>query len=107
MGRRRFQNVEKCRQQILCGSSLFTSIPKRRYNYADRDLRVHEEKSSVWKGITMKAIRINEIGGPEVMQLEEVETPTPQEGEVLIKVAAAGVTQADLAQRQGTYLIRT
>jgi NADPH:quinone reductase len=59
------------------------------------------------KDITMKAIRINEIGGPEVMQLEEVETPTPQEGEVLIKVAAAGVTQADLAQRQGTYLTRT
>src|SRR5437879_13620895 len=55
----------------------------------------------------MKAIRINEIGGPEVMQLEEVETPTPQEGEVLIKVAAAGVTQADLAQRHGTYLLRT
>ena len=55
----------------------------------------------------MKAIRINEIGGPEVMQLEEVETPTPQEGEVLIKVAAAGVTQADLAQRQGTFLTRT
>src|SRR5438270_6648566 len=59
------------------------------------------------KDITMKAIRINQIGGPEVMQLEEVETPTPQEGEVLIKVAAAGVTQADLAQRQGTFLIRT
>jgi len=55
----------------------------------------------------MKAIRINEIGGPEVMQLEEVETPTPQEDEVLIKVAAAGVTQVDLAQRQGTYLTRT
>jgi NADPH2:quinone reductase len=55
----------------------------------------------------MKAIRINEIGGPEMMQLEEIETPTPHEGEVLIKVAAAGVTQADLAQRQGTYLTRT
>jgi NADPH:quinone reductase len=55
----------------------------------------------------MKAIRINEIGGPEVMQLEEIETPTPQEGEVLIKVATAGVTQVDLAQRQGTYLTRT
>jgi NADPH2:quinone reductase len=41
------------------------------------------------------------------MQLEEIETPTPLEGEVLIKVAAAGVTQIDLAQRQGTYLTRT
>jgi len=66
---------------------------------------VHEER--IGKDITMKAIRINEIGGPEVMQLEEVETPTPQEDEVLIKVAAAGVTQVDLAQRQGTYLTRT
>jgi NADPH:quinone reductase len=55
----------------------------------------------------MKAIRINDIGGPEVMQLEEIETPTPLEGEVLIKVAAAGVTQVDLVQRQGTYLTRT
>src|SRR6266702_1458029 len=55
----------------------------------------------------MKAIRINETGGPEVMHLEEIETPTPGEGEVLLKVAAAGVNYADLAQRQGAYLIRT
>jgi NADPH2:quinone reductase len=55
----------------------------------------------------MKAIRISELGGPEVMHLEEVETPTPQEGKVLIKVAAAGVNYADLMQRQGTYLTRT
>ncbi len=34
----------------------------------------------------MKAIRITETGGPEVMHLEEIETPVPQKDEVLIKV---------------------
>lgn len=55
----------------------------------------------------MKAIRIHETGGPEVMHLEEIETPTPKEGEVLIKIAAVGINYADLAQRQGAYLTRT
>jgi NADPH:quinone reductase len=55
----------------------------------------------------MKAIRIHETGGPEVMHLEDVETPTPGQGEVLIKIAAAGVNYADLAQRRGAYLTRT
>ena len=49
----------------------------------------------------MKAIRINEIGGPEVMQLEEVETPTPQEGEVLIQVAAGGSRRQTLRNARG------
>jgi NADPH:quinone reductase len=51
----------------------------------------------------MKAIRIHETGGPEVMRLEEVETPRPGWGEVRIKVVAAGVSHVDLAFRQGTY----
>src|ERR1051326_4989664 len=55
----------------------------------------------------MKAIRIHATGGPEVMQLEEVDKPVPQAGEVLIQVAAAGINYADLAQRQGAYLTRT
>jgi NADPH2:quinone reductase len=55
----------------------------------------------------MKAIRIDETGGPEVMHLEEIEIPTPKAGEVLIKVAAAGINYADLSQRQGAYLTRT
>ncbi len=55
----------------------------------------------------MQAIRIHETGGPEVMRLEEVETPTPAQGEVLVKIAAAGINYADLAQRRGAYLTRT
>ena len=55
----------------------------------------------------MKAIRIHQTGGPEVMRLEEIETPAPGPGEVLIRVAAAGINYADLAQRQGAYLTPT
>ncbi len=55
----------------------------------------------------MKAIRINETGDAEVMRLEEIEKPAPKAGEVLIKIAAAGINYADLAQRQGAYLTRT
>lgn len=55
----------------------------------------------------MKAIRINVTGGPEVMHLEEIATPTPNAGEVLIKVEASGINFADLAQREGAYLTRT
>lgn len=55
----------------------------------------------------MKAIRIHELGGPEVMHLEEIDTPTPKAGEGLIKVAAAGVNDADLMQIRGTSMTRT
>ncbi len=51
----------------------------------------------------MKAVRIHQRGGTEVMQLEEIATPVPQQGEVLIQVAVAGVNYADVGQRQGNY----
>ncbi|MBA8793865.1 putative PIG3 family NAD(P)H quinone oxidoreductase [Friedmanniella endophytica] len=51
----------------------------------------------------MQAIQIREPGDPSVLELGEVDTPTPGHGEVLIKVAGAGINRADLQQRQGHY----
>ncbi len=51
----------------------------------------------------MKAIRVEEAGGPEVMQLAEVPMPEPGEGEVLVKIAASGLNYIDTYQRSGQY----
>lgn len=51
----------------------------------------------------MKAVRIHQRGGTEVLKLEDIATPVPQQGEVLIQVAVAGVNYADVGQRQGNY----
>lgn len=51
----------------------------------------------------MKAIVITEAGGPEVLQLREVEDPKLKDGEVLIRVAATALNRADTLQRQGRY----
>lgn len=45
---------------------------------------------------TMRAVRIYEYGGPEVMRYEDVPRPEPGPGEVLIRVHAAGVNPIDL-----------
>lgn len=49
----------------------------------------------------MQAIRVHELGSPDVMQLEEIPMPRPKEGELLIHVAAAGVNYADIGMRRG------
>ena len=54
----------------------------------------------------MKAIRIHETGSPEVLRLEEVDPPTAGEGQVLIRVAVAGVNYTDVMARQGVYVTR-
>jgi NADPH2:quinone reductase len=51
----------------------------------------------------MTAIAIRQPGGPEVLVPEERPTPQPGPGEILVKVAAAGVNRPDVMQRQGLY----
>jgi NADPH:quinone reductase len=51
----------------------------------------------------MKAIEITQPGGPEVLKPGERPVPVPAQGEVLIRVAAAGVNRPDVEQRKGTY----
>ncbi|MGH3450612.1 MAG: NAD(P)H-quinone oxidoreductase [Haloechinothrix sp.] len=51
----------------------------------------------------MRAIRISEPGGPDVLEWTEVPDPEPGPGEVLVEVAASAVNRADLLQRQGFY----
>src|SRR2546423_11247214 len=54
----------------------------------------------------MKAIRVNQFGGPEVLKLEEISTPKPQAGQVLVRIHAAGVNPYDTYMRNGTYAIK-
>jgi NADPH2:quinone reductase len=51
----------------------------------------------------MTAIAIKAPGGPEMLVPEERPVPMPGPGEILVKVAAAGVNRPDVRQRQGTY----
>jgi NADPH2:quinone reductase len=51
----------------------------------------------------MLAIRPSRIGGPEVLKLEDVPTPTPGAGQALVRVEAAGVNFIDIYHRSGQY----
>ncbi|MER3399929.1 MAG: NADPH:quinone reductase [Thermoflexus sp.] len=53
----------------------------------------------------MRAIRIHQFGGPEVLRLEEVPTPSPGPGQVLVRLRAIGVNFIDLYHRTGLYRI--
>ena len=51
----------------------------------------------------MKAIVAREVGGPEVLELTDVDAPQAGPGQLLLDVTAAGVNRADLLQRRGHY----
>ena len=54
----------------------------------------------------MKAIRVHQFGGPEVLKLEEVPTPKPSAGQVLVRIHAAGVNPYETYMRAGTYALK-
>lgn len=51
----------------------------------------------------MKQVTFSQFGPPQVMGVTQAPLPQPRAGEVRIRVAAAGINRADVAQRQGTY----
>ncbi len=51
----------------------------------------------------MKAVRVHELGGPEVLAYEEVSDPLPQSGEALVRIAAGGVNYLDIYYRSGFH----
>jgi NADPH:quinone reductase len=53
----------------------------------------------------MKAIRVRQTGGPEVLRLEEVPDPVPGAGQVVIRVEAVGVNFIEIYQRTGLYAV--
>jgi NADPH:quinone reductase len=55
----------------------------------------------------MKAIRVNDDGGPEVLSYEDVTDPEPGPGEARVKLAASGVNFIDVYQRTGLYPMET
>src|SRR5882724_8454396 len=51
----------------------------------------------------MKAIRVHEFGGPEVLKLEELPDPKPGPGDVVVRIRAIGVNPVDTYVRSGKY----
>jgi len=54
----------------------------------------------------MRAVQIDEFGGPEVLKLVDLPQPEPGEGEVLVEVSRAGMNFADTHQRENSYLAK-
>jgi NADPH:quinone reductase len=55
----------------------------------------------------MKAVQLQKFGGPEVLEIIEIDRPVPTGREVLIEIKAIGVNYADTARREGQYVVKT
>lgn len=58
-------------------------------------------KGNIMNEDTMQAVRFHEVGGPEVLRIEDVERPVPGTGEVLVQVTASAYNAADNGMRGG------
>jgi NADPH2:quinone reductase len=61
------------------------------------------QKPSSPEKLSMRAIRIEEYGGPEVLRRANIDVPSPGSGELLVRVVCAGVNFMDIHTRQGKY----
>jgi NADPH:quinone reductase len=51
----------------------------------------------------MRAVRISEHGGPDVLEVVDIPAPEPRPGQLLVKIAAVGVNYRDVYEREGSY----
>lgn len=70
-------------------------------------LRCHRRDAPSIAMVKSKAIRVHELGGPEVLRWEEVEVGEPGEGEIRIRTTAVGVNFIDIYFRKGVYAAPT
>ena len=54
---------------------------------------------------TMRAVRIHETGGPEMLAVDTLPVPQPSRGEALVRIEAAGVNFIDVYKRAGLYKV--
>ena len=55
------------------------------------------------KKTTVRAIVVEEYGGPEVLKLKDIDIGEPGQGQALVRIAMSGVNFVDIYQRRGTY----
>jgi NADPH2:quinone reductase len=61
------------------------------------------ESSSVWHNHCMQAIQVEQVGGPEAMEVVDLPMPQPKANEAVVKLAASGVNFIDVYFREGRY----